>query len=85
LKVAVAVERIADGHDHGTLHLRAHAIGVDDRAAIDRQVEPRYRDLAVIADCDMHDGRHIGQKAAMHRDATTLPRRQFLASVTAPP
>src|SRR6266852_651673 len=71
----VTVERIADAHDRSTLQLRAHAIGIDDRAAIDRHVEPWYHDLAVIADGDMRDDRHIAQKAAMDGTAAALPRR----------
>ena len=77
----VAVQRIADAHDRGTLQLRAHPIGVDDRAAIDRHIEPRYRDLAVIADGDMRDDGHIAQEAAMDGDAATLPRRQLLTPI----
>src|SRR5712671_6400720 len=77
----LAIERIADAHDRGALQLRAHAIGVDDRAAVDRHVEPWYRHLAVIADGDMRDDSHIAQKAAMDGNAAALPRRQFLAPI----
>src|SRR5437763_4858197 len=69
----LAVERIADAHDRGTFQLCAHAIRVDDRAAIDRHIEQRYRNLTVIADSDMRDDRDIAQKAAMHRYAAALP------------
>ena len=77
----VAVERIADAHDCGALQLRAHAIGIDDRAAIDRHIEPWYRDLAVIADGDMRDDGDIAQKAAMYGNAAALPRRQLLTPI----
>src|SRR6516165_1792271 len=77
----VSIKRIADAHDRRALQLRAHAIRIDDRAAIDRHVEPRYRDLPVIADGDMCDDRDITEKAAMHRDAAALPRRQLLAPI----
>jgi hypothetical protein len=54
---------------------RAYTIGIDDRAAINRHVEARYRDLAVIADRDMRDDGHVAQKAAMDGNAAALPRR----------
>src|SRR6516162_438986 len=76
-----AVERIADAHDRRALQLCAHAIRIDDRAAIDRHVEPRDRDLPVIADGDMGDDRDITEKAAMHCDAVALPRWQLLVPV----
>src|SRR5215469_11297260 len=77
----LAVERIADTHDRSALQLRAHAIGIDDRAAIDRHIEPWYRDLTVIADGDMRHDRYVAQKAAMDGNAATLPRRQFLTPI----
>src|SRR4051794_21214237 len=45
-----AVERVADGHDRRALELRAHTVGVDDQSAIEGKVDPRDRDLSVIAD-----------------------------------
>src|SRR5215475_7976088 len=77
----LAVERIADAHDRSTFQLRAHAIRVDDRAAVDRHVEPWYRDLAVIADGDVCDDGHVAQKAAMDGNAAALSRRQLLAPI----
>ena len=68
----LAVERIADAHDRSTLQLRAHAIGVDDCAAIDRHVEPWYRDLAIIADADVRDDGDIAQKTAMDGNAAAF-------------
>jgi len=66
----LAIERIADAHDRGARQLRAHAVGVNDRAAIDRHIEPWYRDLAIIADSDMRDDSHIAQKVRW----TAIPR-----------
>ena len=77
----VAEEHIADAHDRSTFQLRAHAIRVDDRAAIDRHIETRYRDLAVIANGDMRDDSDIAQKAAMDGEAAALPRRQLLTPI----
>src|SRR5438045_2158830 len=65
----------------GSLKLRSNAIVVDHCAAIDRHIEPRYRDLAVITDGEVRDHSHIAQKAAMDGNAAALPWRQFLTPI----
>ena len=52
----LAVHGKAQSHDHGTFELRAHALGIDLRPAVERYVDPRDLDQAIVIDRDLHDG-----------------------------
>ena len=82
LRADVAVEGVADRHDRGAFHLRAHPVRIDHQAAIHRHIDAGDRHLAVIADHNLRDHRDISQEAAVHRDAAALPCRQLLTPAT---
>ena len=79
LDADVAVEGVAETHDDGAFHLRAHPVGIDDEAAVHGHVDARDADLALIVDSDLEDDRDIGQEAPVDGDAAPVPRRQLAA------
>src|SRR5262249_39693621 len=83
LDADVAVERIADAHDHGALELRAHAIWIDDEAAIDPDIHSWNGELPVGANGDLHDRRRVAEETAVDSNAASMPRRQPAAPFAA--
>ena len=59
------------------LHLRADAIRIDGRAAIDGDVDPRHRDVALVVDRRFDHRRHIGHEAAVDGEAEAMALRQL--------
>ena len=79
----LARERVAEAHHAGALHLRAHALGVDDGAAVDRDVDPRDRQLAVRVHRHLDHRRHVGGEAVVRGDAQAPALAQRLAPARA--
>jgi hypothetical protein len=55
----LAVARKRQPHHRRTLDLRADSFGVDRIAAVDRCIDPRNRDVALVVDCHLHDSSHV--------------------------
>ena len=53
--------------------------GIDVRAAIDRDVDARHRQVALVVDRHLDDGRDVGHEAAMRGDAEPVARRHRAA------
>src|SRR5690606_16820002 len=64
----------ADAHDYRAFHLRADAVQVDARAAIDGDVDLGDGERPAFADLDLDDRRDIGHEAAMRGDAEPAAR-----------
>lgn len=73
----LAVQRDAEPHHHRPLELRAYALRIDLRPAVDRDVDPRHRDLAVGIDLHLAHRRRIRHEAAMRGDPEPVPLRQL--------
>src|SRR5689334_3851284 len=69
----VAAKRVAQPPDPRAPELRAHTVGIDHEAAIERNVHARNGDLAVVAHADMHDRRRVSEEAAVDGDSPPLP------------
>src|SRR5207245_4070917 len=69
----------AHAHDAGALELRADAIGVDLRAAIDGDVHSRDRQLPLVVERRFYHRRHVGHEAVGDGDALPAALGQRLA------
>ena len=58
-------------------NLRADAIRVDDRAAIDGDVDARHGDIALLVDRRLDHRRHVAHEAAMDGEAKAVAFRQL--------
>ena len=77
LKRDLAVFGERQPHHGRALDLRADALGVDAEAAVDRGIDARHRDVALVVDRDLDDGRDVADEAAMRGDAEPLTLRQL--------
>ena len=64
---------------HRALDLRADAIRIDGRPAVDGHVDPRNGHIALLVDRHFHDRRDIGHEAAVDGDAEPVALRQLAA------
>ena len=83
LEADLAILGEAEPHHRRAFDLRADALGVGGKAAIDRSIDARHREVAFLVDRDLDDGRDIAEEAAVHGDAQAVARRQ-LACPTPP-
>src|SRR5580693_1873174 len=78
----LAIERETHSHHRSAFDLRANPLGIGGEAAIDRGVDPRHDQMALIVHHRLDDGCDIGEEAAMDGDTETMPRRQLAAPVS---
>src|ERR1700761_3701555 len=65
-------EANAEPHDDRAFKLRADAVRIHDRAAVNRNVDPRDRDVALFIDRSFDDGCDIAHKAAMDSETQAM-------------
>src|SRR6202044_1564543 len=70
------IERGGEPEDEAALDLRLDAVGIDNRAAIDRGRHAADRDLAIGVDLRLDDRRDIRAEYALTGDPASNPRRQ---------
>src|SRR6202023_2412809 len=68
----LAISGKAEAHDRGALDLRLDPLRIDVGAAIDRGVDLMDRELALVADRYLDDGRDIADKTAVCRNAEAV-------------
>jgi Fic family protein len=57
----------------GAFELRAHPIGIDNRARVHHGIDARDGELALRADGHLHYRSNVGEEAAVRRDTQTVP------------
>ena len=63
----------AHAHDASALHLRPHAIRVDARTAVHRDVYTRYGQPTLVVDRDLHDCRDVADEAVVGGNPEPAP------------
>src|SRR3979411_874062 len=72
LESNLAVHGEAQPHDHGTFELRAHALGIDLRPAVESDVDPRDLDQARFIERALRDGGDVAQETIVGGKAMAL-------------
>ena len=75
----LAEQRVAQAVEHAAFHLRLDAVGVDGHPAVDGAVHLVDDQLVVFIERHIDDDGHVGQEAAVRRDAEAAPFRHVAA------
>src|SRR5690349_13422482 len=62
----------------GSLHLRVHAIWIDNRSAIYGHIDSRYANLTIRPYVELHDGRRVGEKTPVGGEPDCSLTRSFV-------
>ena len=77
LKRDLAVFGEREPHHGCAFDLRSDALRIDVKAAVDRGVDARHREVALVVDGDLDHGGNIADEAAMRRDTEPVTGRQL--------